>query len=67
MTILHKIIEWDKQRKFGHTFGDFLFMLLFTMILNVVVCLIANRIVMPVLIISTIIYVIIVNRKSPDK
>lgn len=64
--MIHKIIEWDKRRKFGHRFGDFIFLLFCVVIINVIVVCVTQKINIWVLVLSMGVYEILVNRDRPD-
>ena len=64
--MIHKIIEWDKRRKFGHKNGDFIFLLCCVLIINLIVFFVTHKINILVLVLSTVVYVILVNRDTPD-
>lgn len=64
--MINKIIEWDKRRKFGHRFGDFIFLLFCVVIINVIVVCVTQKINIWVLVLSMGVYEILVNRDRPD-
>lgn len=64
--MIHKLIEWDKRRKFGHRFADFIFLLCFGILINVIVVCVTHKINILVLVLSIVVYEILVNRDSPD-
>lgn len=64
--MIHKIIEWDKRRKFGHRFGDFIFLLFCVFIINTIVFCITQKINIFVLVLSMVVYEILVSRDTPD-
>lgn len=64
--MIKKIIEWDKRRKFGHRFGDFVFLICSVAIINAIVAYVTDKINIPLLVLSMAIYLILVNRDRPD-
>ncbi len=67
--MIHKIIEWDKRRKFGHRFSDFVLLycvysiLLYCVyfIVNITVFYITGKLNILVMILSTIIFELLIN------
>lgn len=64
--MIHKIIEWDKRRKFGHRFGDFIFLLFCVVLINTIMFCVTHKINILVLILSLVIFEILVRRDAPD-
>lgn len=62
--MIHKIIKWDKKRKFGCRFGDFILLLCCVIIINLIAVYITHKINAVIMILSVVVYVILVNRNS---
>lgn len=66
MNIIHKIIEWDKKRKFGSRFFDFILLLCIYLAINMTIMCVTKRINIPIIVITIFLYEILVNRSLPD-
>lgn len=64
--VIHKIMEWDKKRKFGCRFGDFILLLCCVIIINLIAVYITHKINVVLMILSVAVYAVLVNRSSPE-
>lgn len=66
--LIRKLIEWDKGRKFGCEFKDFLIMLILVFIVNTLPILFSWGLDARMLLafISVIVHTLVVNRRSPE-
>ena len=64
--IIKKIIEWDKHRKFGHKFSDFILLLCVGAIINILITAITQDINELYVFITAMICVLLWSRKAPD-
>ena len=64
--IVKKVIEWDRRRKFGHKFEDFVLLLVASMVLTLVVTYVSKEINYMQIFITVFVCATLWNRKNPD-
>lgn len=65
MFMIRKIIEWDKKRKFGHKFWDFILILCLYVVINLFAFIAAGELNLYLLGATAILSVWLWNRKPP--
>lgn len=63
---IRKIIEWDKKRKFGHAFQDYIVILFTYAFVNTLMFFISGKINFVLIIVTATISVLLWNRTPPE-
>lgn len=67
VSFMRKLIEWDRRRRFGHTFEDFLLLLFLSATASVLAfCFLIGISRWAVIFVALIAYLVLVNRRGPD-
>lgn len=64
--MIRKIIEWDKKRKFGHKFKDFILITGANVAINLFIFFVSQEINLKVAVATSVISVWLFNRKNPE-
>lgn len=64
--MIRKIIEWDKKRKFGHKFEDFILITGVNLAINLLIVYVSQEINLKVAVATTLISVWLFNRENPE-